>query len=92
MITQETAINIAREYAERSGRGWDNRYHEAIPSIVKGEPVWIVSTCDMKFSKELPWMMEHMPNPVCYFISMVNAKCIAVGRKVDEYLQIDNGE
>lgn len=91
MITQEKAIQIAKDYAEKNGRGWDDRYHEASPMIINGEPVWMISTSDNEYSEELPWMMEHMPNPSFYYISMVEAKCIAVGSRVNEILRVNEG-
>lgn len=88
MITQEKAIEIARNYAEQNGRGWDDLYHKASPITIDGEPVWMVSTSDIEYSDELPWMIKHMPNPSYYYISMVDARCIAVGRREGEYLHI----
>ncbi|RDT52853.1 hypothetical protein DXF93_19905 [Escherichia coli] len=89
MITQENAIQIAKDYAEKNGRGWDDRYHEASPITLNGESVWMISTSDNEYSKELPWMMEHMPNPSYFYISMVEAKCIAVGNRLNEFLRVN---
>jgi len=89
MITQEKAIQIAKDYAEKNGRGWDERNYEASPITLNGEPVWMISTSDNKYSEELPWMMEHMPNPSYFYISMVEAKCIAVGNRLNEFLRIN---
>jgi hypothetical protein len=89
MITQEKAIQIAKDYAEKNGRGWDDRYHEASPITLNGESVWMISTSDNEYSKELPWMMEHMPNPSYFYISMVEAKCIAVGNRLNEFLRVN---
>ncbi|WP_342322505.1 hypothetical protein AAEY27_19850 [Kosakonia sp. BYX6] len=84
MITQEKAIEIAKYYAQESGRGWDERYHEANPMTLNGEPVWQIITSDVKYCEKLPWMMEHMPNPSYYYISMVEGKCIAVGNRTEQ--------
>ncbi|WP_343711412.1 hypothetical protein [Kosakonia radicincitans] len=89
MITQEKAIQIAKDYAKQNGRGWDDHYYEASPITLNGEPVWMISTSDNEYSKELPWMMEHMPNPSYFYISMVEAKCIAVGNRLNEFLRIN---
>lgn len=91
MITQDKAIQIAKDYADQNGRGWDERYYEASPMILNGEPVWMISTSDNEYSEELLWMMEHMPNPTYYYISMVEAKCIAVGSRVNEFLRVNEG-
>ncbi|QTF06612.1 hypothetical protein HC231_00685 [Brenneria izadpanahii] len=88
MITQEKALQIAKDYAEQHGRGWDKRYHEASPITLKGEPVWMVSTSDVSYSDELPWMMDHMPSPSYYYISMVEAKCIALGNRPNEFQRV----
>ena len=90
MITQEKVIQIARDYAEQNGRGWDDNYHTASAMTIGGEPVWMVSTVDIAYSDELSWMMTHMPNPSYYYISMVEARCIAVGSREGEYLRIRN--
>jgi len=90
VITQEKAIQIARDYAEQNGRGWDDNYHKASAMTIEGEPVWMISTSDSEYSDELPWMMKHMPNPAYYYISMVEARCIAVGSREGEYLRIRN--
>lgn len=88
MITQEKAIQIAKDYAEESGRGWDERYQQANPMTIDGEPVWMISTSDIEYLDELPWMTTHMPNPSYYYISMVDAKCIAVGTRLNEFMRI----
>ena len=56
---------------------------------LNGESVWMISTSDNEYSKELPWMMEHMPNPSYFYISMVEAKCIAVGNRLNEFLRVN---
>jgi len=88
MITGEKAIQIAKEYAERNEQGWDEHFHEVEKRNLYGEPVWMVSTSDVKYSAELPWMMEHFPNPVYYYISMVNGICIAIGNRRNEIYRI----
>jgi len=90
VITQERALQIARDYAEQNGRGWDDNYHKASVMTIEGEPVWMVATSDIEYSDELPWMMKHMPNPSYYYVSMVEARCIAVGSREGEYLHIRN--
>lgn len=59
---------------------------------LNGEPVWQISTSDSKYSEELPWMMEHMPNPSYYYISMVEGKCVAVGNRQEQILRVYEGE
>ncbi|MGK3126861.1 hypothetical protein ACCY16_22365 [Candidatus Pantoea formicae] len=85
MISKETAIQIAKEYAEKSEKGWDEHYHEAEKTNLNGEPVWMISTSDIKYNDALPWMMEHFPNPVYYYVSMVNGICIATGNRSNEF-------
>jgi hypothetical protein len=89
MISKEKAIQIAKEYAQKSEKGWDEKYHEAEKTILSGEPAWIISTSDIKYNDELPWMMEHFPNPVYYYISMVDGICIAIGNRRNEFQSID---
>lgn len=91
MISQEKALQIAKDYAKQCGRGWDEHYHEAIPETLRGEPVWMVSTSDISYFNELPWMMKNMPNSAYYYISMIAAKCIAVGNRPDEFQQVGEG-
>ncbi|EPK0740987.1 hypothetical protein ACAF60_21130 [Klebsiella aerogenes] len=88
MISREQAIAIAKAYADTSGRGWDNRYHEAQPMMLDGEPVWWVATTDCEYSTELPWLMEQLPNPSHYYISMVSACCVAVGSRENDYQRV----
>lgn len=90
VITQKKAIQIAKDYAEQNGRGWDERYSKTSARTIDGEPVWMISTSDSEYSDELPWMMKHMPNPAYYYISMVEARCIAVGSREGEYLYLRN--
>ncbi|MGY5958269.1 Phage protein [Kosakonia sp. BK9b] len=81
MIIKEQAVEIARRYAAEQNRGWDEHYHEATPMTLFGEPVWKISTMDIKYSPELPWLMEYLPNPAYYYISMVEGRCIAIGTR-----------
>ena len=90
MITSEKAIQIAKEYAEEHQRGWDHDYHEAVSINLNGEPVWMISTSDIKYNKELPWFIEHFPNPVYYYISMVSGICIATGSRRNEIFMVKN--
>lgn len=89
MISKEKAIEIAKQYAEKSEKGWDDKYHEAERTNLRGEPVWMVSTSDIKYNHELPWMMEHFPNPVYYYISMVTGICIATGNRKNDFKTVD---
>lgn len=79
MISENKAIEIAEQYAKKSGYGWDERFHEVEQASFNGKSVWIVSTSDLTFSEELPWMMENMPNPIKYYIDISCGECIAVG-------------
>ncbi|EMM0378639.1 hypothetical protein RI820_001011 [Pluralibacter gergoviae] len=88
MITSEKAIQIAEEYAEEYQRGWDHDHHEATKVNLQGEPVWMISTSDIKYNEDLPWLMEHFPNPVYYYISMVSGLCIAVGNRRNEIFPV----
>lgn len=88
MISREQAIAIAKAYADTSGRGWDKRYHEAQPMMLDGEPVWWVATTDCEYSTEQPWLMEQLPNPSHYYISMVSACCVAVGSRESDYQRV----
>jgi len=88
LITQAEAIEIARAYAEESRRGWDEHAHHATVISLYGEPVWMIATTDVEHSTELPWLMTHLPNPRYYYISMVEAKCIAVGHRVNQYQRV----
>lgn len=88
MITKEQALDVAKSYAVKSGRGWDERYHEATTMVLDGEYVWKISTADTQYSKELPWMMEHMPNPSYYYINMATGKCIAVGTRENDFQKV----
>ncbi|HGM6861702.1 TPA: hypothetical protein ACKQDZ_003058 [Serratia rubidaea] len=92
MITQGQAVEIAKDYAKKSGRGWDERYHESSPMMLEGEPVWMIATSDVKYSDELPWMMENLPNPAYYYISMVTAKCIAVGSRREDFYRVNDAK
>lgn len=88
MITQAEAIEIARDYAAQSRHGWDEQAHHATVITLYGEPVWMIATTDVKYSSELPWLMTHLPNPRYYYISMVEAKCIAVGHRANQYQRV----
>ena len=88
MITQAEAIEIARDYAAQSRRGWDEQAHHATVITLYGEPVWMIATTDVKYSSELPWLMTHLPNPRYYYISMVEANCIAVGHRANQYQRV----
>ena len=78
MISENKAVEIAQQYAKKSGYGWDELFHEVEKASFNGKSVWIVSTSDLKFSDELPWMMENMPNPIKYYIDVSCGECIAV--------------
>ncbi|WP_312042532.1 hypothetical protein [Erwinia sp.] len=78
MITESKAIEIAKEYANKTGYGWDERFHEVEKKNFDGQSVWVISTSDLTFSEELPWMMENMPNPIKYYVDLSFGKCIAV--------------
>lgn len=86
MISKEKATQIAKAYAEKREMEWDDHYHEVKKINLKGEPVWMISTTDIKYKDELPWMMEHFPNPVYYYVSMVNGICIATGNRHNEVI------
>lgn len=88
MISDRKAIEIAKEYANKAGYGWDEGFHEAERSSFEGKSVWVISTSDMKFSEELPWMMESMPNPIKYYIDMSCGECIAVGGRGSAILRL----
>jgi len=89
MITESKAIEIAKEYAKETGYGWDERFHEAERSSLDGKSVWVVSTSDLKFSEELPWMMENMPNPIKYYIDLFCGECIAIGGRGDRIFRLE---
>lgn len=88
MITKQQALAIAKSWAETSGRGWDEHFHEATAITLEGEPVWMVATSAIAYSIELPWMIEEMPEPSYYYISMVEGKCIAVGSRQHEIQRV----
>lgn len=90
MITSEKAIQVAKEYAEEHQRGWDHDYQEAVKVNLHGEPVWMVSTSDIRYNKDLPWFIEDLPNPVYYYISMVSGVCIAIGNRRNEIYPVKN--
>lgn len=90
MITSEQAINIAKKYAEKYKSGWDDDYHDTVKVNLNGEPVWLVSTSDIKYNEDLPWLIEQLPNPVYYYISMVNGICIAMGNRRNEIYVVKN--
>ena len=81
IITSEKAIQVAKEYAEEHQREWEHDYHEVVKVNLHGEPVWMISTSDIKYNKDLPWFIESFPNPVCYYFSMVSGVCIAIGNR-----------
>ncbi|SJZ72842.1 hypothetical protein [Pantoea eucalypti] len=89
MISQNKAVEIAKEYARETGYGWDERFHEAVRASFDGKSVWVISTSDLKFSEDLPWMMESMPNPVKYYIDVSSGECIAVGGKGSAILRLN---
>ncbi|EMY7927061.1 hypothetical protein ACUQ0H_003870 [Klebsiella aerogenes] len=89
MISCEQAIAIAKVYAAKTGRGWDEHYHEAQPMMLDGKPVWWVATTDCEYSAEQPWLMEQLPNPSHYYISMVSACCVAVGSRDNDFRYVD---
>lgn len=89
MISQNKAVEIAKEYARETGYGWDERFHEAVRSSFDGKSVWVISTSDLKFSEDLPWMMESMPNPVKYYIDVSSGECIAVGGRGSSTLRLN---
>lgn len=89
MISKEKAIQIAKEYAVKSENGWDENYHEVERTLLHGEPVWLISTSDIKYNDELPWMLDHFPNPVYYYIRMIDGSCIATGNRRIEFQLID---
>jgi len=84
MITAEQAIKIAKAYAEKRGRGWDECSLKTTPVSLAGEPVWRILTADVKYSEAFPWMMEYFPSPSYYYVSMVEGKCIAVGTREND--------
>lgn len=89
MLTENQAIEIAKEYALETGSGWDERFHEVKNAFLDGQSVCVVSTSDLTYSEELPWMMENMPNPVRYYIDMSRGKCIAVGGRGGAIIRLD---
>ena len=89
MISQNKAVEIAKEYARETGHGWDERFHETERTSLNGKSVWIISTSDLKFSEELPWMMESMPNPIKYYIDVYSGECIAVGGRGSAILRLN---
>lgn len=89
MVTSQEALEIARIYAEQNGRGWDERYFEVNETIIDGEPLWMVSTSDVAYAENLPWMMTHMPGPSYYYVSMLKAKCVAVGTRLHEFYKTE---
>ena len=88
MITKEKALGIAKAWAIANDSGWDERYCEAAVMTLQGEPVWMVATSAITYSKALPWMIEEMPAPSYYYISMVEGKCIAVGSRQHEIQRV----
>lgn len=90
MINDNEALEIAKKYAQKTGYGWDERFHEVEKTHLDGETVWMISTSDLKFSDELPWMMENMPNPVRYYINITDGTCVAVGSKGGNILRLNN--
>ncbi|WP_410516157.1 PepSY domain-containing protein [Pantoea allii] len=89
MITEKEAIEIAKEYATENESGWDERFHETERTSLNGKSVWIISTSDLKFSDELPWMMENMPNPIKYYIDVSSGECIAIGGRGGAILRLN---
>jgi len=90
MITSEKAIQVAKEDAEKHQRGWDHDYHEAVKINLHGEPVWMISTSDIQYNKDLPWFIENLPNPVYCYISMVSGACVAIGNRRNEICLDEN--
>jgi hypothetical protein len=43
----------------------------------------------LKFSEDLPWMMENMPNPIKYYIDVFSGECIAVGGRGNAILRLN---
>ncbi|KAF6665775.1 hypothetical protein HFD92_08585 [Pantoea sp. EKM101V] len=54
MLTENQAIEIAKEYALETGSGWDDRFHEVENAFLDGQSVCVVSTSDLTYSEELP--------------------------------------
>ena len=89
MINEKKAIEIAKSFAKDNKYGWDESFHESKVSYLDGIPVWLVSTLDIKYYKELAWMMEEMPSPIHYFIDMSLGECIAVKGREDVIIRFN---
>lgn len=90
MTTKEQAQTIAKSYAIATARGWDEEHHDVVSTVFGGELVWGVSTFDIKFSHNTPWIMERLPVPVHYYISMVDGICIGIGNDDGKIVKVVN--
>lgn len=75
MISPQRAIDIAKDYCVRKRLGWSESSLYIETKMIKGDPCYVIYTCNVDLSK-LGWLEMVTTTPFHVYVSMVTGKCI----------------